>query len=110
MNAADDLSGRSFLVTGANTGIGKETARDLARRGAHVTLAGRSEEKTRAAMADIAPTPIRAMRSFFDLIMSISPTITDRHIEGECIAPLAHGLTLLKCLLGTACDKTAKLV
>ena len=41
-------------MTGANTGIGKETARALAQRGARVTLAGRSEDKTRAAMADIA--------------------------------------------------------
>lgn len=49
-----DLSGRTFLVSGANTGIGKETVRALAGRGARVVLAGRSEDKTRAAMTEIA--------------------------------------------------------
>jgi retinol dehydrogenase-12 len=49
-----DLKGRTFLVSGANTGIGKETVRVLAGRGARVVLAGRSEEKTRAAIKEIA--------------------------------------------------------
>ena len=65
-----DLSGRNFLVTGANTGIGKETARGLAKRGARVTLAGRSEDKTRAAMADIAAETPGADLEFLQLDLS----------------------------------------
>jgi len=44
-----DLSGRHALVTGANTGIGYETARVLALRGAEVTLACRDVAKADAA-------------------------------------------------------------
>jgi dehydrogenase/reductase SDR family protein 13 len=65
-----DLSGRNFLVTGANTGIGKETARALAKAGARVTLAGRSEDKTRAAMADIAAETSGADLEFLQLDLS----------------------------------------
>jgi retinol dehydrogenase-12 len=49
-----DLAGRTFLVTGANTGIGKETARGLASLGARVVLACRSAENGRRAIQEIA--------------------------------------------------------
>ena len=42
-----DLVGKTIIVTGANTGIGRVTAETLARRGARVHLACRSEAKTR---------------------------------------------------------------
>lgn len=44
---------QTILVTGATSGIGQETARELAARGAHVVVAGRSEEKARATVSAI---------------------------------------------------------
>lgn len=51
---AQDLTGRVALVTGANTGIGRITARELARRGAEVFLATRSLARTQPALDEIA--------------------------------------------------------
>jgi len=48
-----DLAGRVAVVTGANSGIGLETARELARAGAHTILACRSTERGQRAIGDL---------------------------------------------------------
>ena len=48
-----DLSGKVFVVTGGNTGIGRETCKQLLLKNAKVYLAARSESKAQAALDEL---------------------------------------------------------
>jgi WW domain-containing oxidoreductase len=48
-----DLRGKTALITGVNSGLGQETARVLAMRGAHVLAVARTMDKAQAAAEDM---------------------------------------------------------
>src|SRR6476659_8648667 len=57
-----DLTGKTFIVTGATTGLGKATADAVARAGAHAVLAGRNHAKGQAvAEANAGGTRVRQL-------------------------------------------------
>jgi len=51
--AGKDLSGKTVFVTGGNSGLGQETGRAMAAKGAHIVLAGRDQGKLDAAVSAI---------------------------------------------------------
>ena len=83
-----DLSGRFVIITGANTGIGFETARSLASAGARVLLACRSAEKASGAVERIRAKHPEADVSFaeldlgsFDSIRSFVESLNEPSID-----------------------------
>src|ERR1017187_1774359 len=48
-----ELTGKSILVTGASSGIGRETARLISQLGARVVLVGRNEERLVATLRSL---------------------------------------------------------
>ena len=76
-------TGRTVVVTGANSGIGFETARDLVGRGAHVVLAVRDTAKGDKAAASLAgpgsTSVVEVDLSDLDNVVRCAETLLDRH-------------------------------
>ncbi|GMM93181.1 oxidoreductase [Qipengyuania sp. MTN3-11] len=102
-----DQTGRTAVVTGANTGIGLEIARGLARKGARVILACRDADRANAAIEDIRSGPERADCAYLHLDLANIASVRDAAAElgkeqqidllinnaGVMIPPLSHGST-----------------
>ncbi len=84
-----DMTGKVVLITGANTGIGKETARALAKAGAHVFLAGRSPERTEPVVAELRQEAGHDKVEFLPLDLSAFDSV-----RSGAKAFLARGLPL----------------
>lgn len=86
---AQPLAGTIALVTGANTGIGRVTAVELAKLGAQVFLACRSAERTQAVIDEIRAQPGAGSAEFLPLELGDFASI--RHCAQTF---LARGLPL----------------
>jgi len=77
-----DLSGMTVVVTGCNSGLGYETMRVLAMRGAHVIGTARTQEKGERACGSIDghATPVVLELSDFDSVRACAQTIEEMDI------------------------------
>ena len=62
-----DLTGKVIIVTGANSGIGYEAAKEFARKGAQTILACRSMDKAQAALAELRAEVPQAQAEIMEL-------------------------------------------
>lgn len=81
-----------FLVTGANSGLGFETARALAQKGAHVLFACRSPSKAEAALERIRTEHPDARLTFVPLDLADLKSVHHAANEVLRLAPALHGL------------------
>lgn len=65
------------VITGANTGIGKETAIDLATRGGKVYIACRDKDKSREALEDIRKASNNPKASYLELDLASIESIKE---------------------------------
>lgn len=78
-----DLTGRVAAVTGASGGLGLETARSLAARGAHVVLAARNNDKLGAAVETIRTALPDA--SLATLLLDLADVVSCRRAAVEVL-------------------------
>jgi NAD(P)-dependent dehydrogenase (short-subunit alcohol dehydrogenase family) len=77
--AGIDLTGKTALITGVNSGIGYETMRVMAEHGAHVIGAARTMEKAETACNSVqgSTTPVVCELTDFNSIVACTDTVAD---------------------------------
>ena len=94
-----DLTGRLAVITGANSGLGFETARALALAGADVVLATRNAAKGELAAAQIrrAAPRVQVVRAALDLssLVSVAEFAEARHQAGRPIDLLINNAGIM---------------
>jgi len=103
-----DLSGRRFVITGASSGLGEESTRALASKGAHVTMLARSPEKNEAAAVRVRASVPEADLSFgtVDLasFASIRSCAEDLLSREKAIDVLMNNAGVMACPEGRTAD------
>ncbi len=82
-----DLSDRTILITGSNSGLGAETARVLAMKGAKVLATARTEEKAEAAVREMEGEAIPLICELGDpqSVRSCAGAVRDLEVELDAI-------------------------
>ncbi|MGI9603691.1 MAG: SDR family NAD(P)-dependent oxidoreductase [Acidimicrobiales bacterium] len=102
------LDGRRAIVTGASSGLGEETARALAARGALVTMAARNADKNAAAAERIRASDPDASLQLLDLDLADLASVrrfADQYRSGaDAVDMLINNAGVMVCPFGHTAD------
>ena len=101
-------TGRTFVVTGANSGIGLETSRELVRRGAHVVLAVRDTASGERAQQELLAPGGQGRASVVELDLADLDSVADAAKVLAESHPSVHGLVCNAGVMGGPMGLTAQ--
>jgi NAD(P)-dependent dehydrogenase (short-subunit alcohol dehydrogenase family) len=88
----DTLDGRSIVITGASSGIGRSAAIELARRGASIAVVGRNPERTADVAKLVGGTAFVADYDHLDQVRALADALLSHFAHIDVLANNAGGL------------------
>ena len=88
-NRLPDLSGKRFLITGANAGLGYETAKMLRHKNADVLMAARNEGRGRGAVTNMSAEPGTGSVEFVKLDLADTASVA---AAADAVRSMTDGL------------------
>lgn len=88
----EPLTGKSYAITGGNSGIGLATAHELVRRGARVAIFGRNAQTLAAAQRDLGATTV-----------AVRGDVTQREDLQRFFATVAQAMDIFLSVGGDSC-------
>jgi NAD(P)-dependent dehydrogenase (short-subunit alcohol dehydrogenase family) len=99
------MTGKVVLVTGGTSGIGKQAARELAARGAHVALVGRDAARTDATAREIKAGSDGADREVDGIVADLASQESVRALAAQVTARYQRLDVLVNCAGGYYGDR-----
>lgn len=104
--AAADLRGKTIVVTGASSGIGRIAAQELAAAGAAVAVVGRNAERTRAVAEEVGGRAHVADFDRLDDVRRLADELLDAYPDIDVLANNAGGLVSKRALTVDGFERT----
>jgi NAD(P)-dependent dehydrogenase (short-subunit alcohol dehydrogenase family) len=105
-DSSQDLSGRTVVITGASSGIGRAAAIALAGRGATIGVVGRNPERTRAVAAEVGGQPFIADFDRLNDVRHLARALLTAYPRIDVLANNAGGLVSTRELSADGHERT----